>query len=261
VTEVGGDVVKRRWEREQTLLGLARDTPDEKFAIGGLGALAVPPTVRIVVLPSDPCSHTVPGQDPNSVIPQQIMVPGGRELARYETARGTSSGYVGYPYAGDDGLWRSFAAVHWHGGVEFFLGKEGGLEWEFAPGSRRRVFFLRMSVGWAWGAFGFQRQMVEQFQIPGPFRAIFAVSQTAGAILGNLGDGWPQPGGASLFGQPSAIEPRVLLLEDLPEWPDATGVEALALRFGSRLDLAFGGSGDRHLNRTGPDAGRFTPQW
>jgi hypothetical protein len=43
----------------------------------------------------------------------------------------------------------------------------------------------------------------------------------------------------------------VLLLENLPEWPDAAGVEAVALRFGARLDLAFGGSGERHLDRTG----------
>jgi len=36
-----------------------------------------------------------------------------------ETIRGTSSGYVGYSYTGDDGLWRYFAAVNWHGGVDF----------------------------------------------------------------------------------------------------------------------------------------------
>jgi hypothetical protein len=261
VTEVASDVVKRRWEREQALLGLARDTPDEKFAAGGLGALAVPPTVRVVVLPSDPCSQIVPGQDPKSVIPQLITLPSGRQLPHHETVRGTSSGYVGYSYVGEDGLWRSFAAVHWHGGVDFFLGNEGGLEWEFAPGSQRRVVYLRKSVGWAWGAFGLQGQMIERFEIAGPFRVIVGACHMAGAILGNVGAGWAEPGSASLFGLPAAVEPRVLLLEDLPEWPDAVGVEALALRFGSRLDLAFGGPGDRHLDRVGPDAGRFKPQW
>ena len=39
------DVVRLRWEREQALLGLAPNTPDEEFAVGGLAALAIPPTV------------------------------------------------------------------------------------------------------------------------------------------------------------------------------------------------------------------------
>ena len=34
------DVVKQQWEREQALLGLARDTPEEEFARGGLAGLA-----------------------------------------------------------------------------------------------------------------------------------------------------------------------------------------------------------------------------
>lgn len=58
-----------------------------------------------------------------------------------------------------------------------------------------------------------------------------------------------------------AIEPRVLLLEDLAQWPDEQGVEELALRFGARVDLAFGGSGQRHLDRVGPETGKFTPRW
>ena len=35
----------------------------------------------------------------------------------------------------------------------------------------------------------------------------------------------------------------------------------LALRFGARLDLAFGGPGERHLDRAGPEQGRFNPRW
>jgi hypothetical protein len=48
-----GGGVKLGWERDQALLGLARETPDEEFARGGLAALAVEPTVRIIVLPPD----------------------------------------------------------------------------------------------------------------------------------------------------------------------------------------------------------------
>jgi hypothetical protein len=76
-----------------------------------------------------------------------------------------------------------------------------------------------------------------------------------------FGAGQTDPGSTGFWDEPTAVEQHVLLLEDLAEWPDAVGVEALALRFGARLDLAFGGSGERHLDRAGPDAGKFRPRW
>lgn len=256
------DIARTRWEREQALLGLAPDTPDEEFAVGGLAALAVPPTVRIIVLPGDPCAIAIPPQNPTTVIPQPIAVPSSRELPQHGTVRGTSSGYVAVPYSGEDGPWRSFVAVHWHGGVDLFLGNQGGREWDLPPGSRRRVIYLQIAVDWAWAAFGLQREMVERFTVGGPFRAILAVAHTSGASLGTFGAGWSEPRSTGFWGdQPTAVEQHVLLLEDLAEWPDATGVEALGLRFGARLDLAFGGCGERHLDRTGPDAGKFRPRW
>lgn len=255
------DVVRGPWEREQALRGLAPDTPDEEFAVGGLAALAVPPTVRIVVIPGDPCAIAVPPQNPTTVIRQLITLPCGRELAHHQTVRGTSSGYVAVSYSGEDGLWRSFVAVHWHGGVDFFLGNQGGHERGIPSGSRRRVVYLQKAVGWAWAAFGLQREMVERFMVGGPFRAIVAVARAAGASLGTFGAGRAEPESSGFWNQPTAVEPHVMLQEDLAEWPDAAGVEALAVRFGARLDLAFGGSGERHLDRTGPDAGKFRPRW
>lgn len=260
---VDDDVVRARWEREQVLLGLARDTLDEDFAVGGLAAFAMPPTVRIVVLPGDPCAVAVPPQDPMTVIPQPISVPCGQELPHYETVRGTSSGYVAVPYSGEGGLWSSFAAVSWYGGVDFFLGDQGGRDRarDFPPGSRQRVVYLRKAVGWAWAAFDLQREIVERFTVCGPFRTIVAVAHATRASLSMFGTGQTDPGSTGFWDQATAVEQHVLLLEDLAEWPDAVGVEALALRFGARLDLAFGGSGERHLDRAGPDAGKFRPRW
>jgi hypothetical protein len=253
------DVAKCRWERAQALLGLARDTPDRDFARGGLASLAVEPTVRIIVLPGDPSFQAVPAEEPTTVVPKVITLPDGRQFPAHGAVRGTSSGYVGYT-AGDGSRWQNFAAVHWHGGVDFFLGGEGGRDWEYAS-SRGRVFFLQKCVGRAWAAFDLQRRIAERFEIPGPFRAILAIADTTGAALGYLGAGWPDPGSVSLFGQPTAIEPRVLLLEDLDEWPDEKGVKELALRFGARVDLVFGGPGERHLDHAGPETGRFNPRW
>jgi hypothetical protein len=255
------EVVRARWEREQALLGLARDTSAEQFAAGGLAGLAVPPTARIVVLPGDPCALAVPPQDPNTVIPQFITAPGGLQLPQQEAIRGTSSGYVGVPYSGDGGLWRSFVAVNWHGGVDFFLGDQGGRERrDLSSDSPLRIIYLSRAVGWAWAAFSLQREIAERFMVSGPFRAIVAMAHAAGASLGMLGAGRTDPVSEGVWGQPTAVEQSVLLQEDLVEWPDETGVEALALRFGARLDLAFGGPGERHLDRTGPNAGNFRPR-
>jgi hypothetical protein len=255
------DVVRLRWEREQALLGLALNTPDEEIAGGGLAALAIPPTVRICVLPGDPDAVAVPPQDPATVIPQPITVPCGRQLPHHATVRGTSSGYVAVSSAGEDNLWRSFMAVRWHGGVDFFLGDQGGREWHLPPAAfRRRVIYLQTAVCWAWAAFDLQRETAERFTVGGPFRAVVAVAHTSGASLGTFGAGWAEPGSMGFWDQPTAVDQHVLLLEDLAEWPDAAGVEALALRFGARLDLAFGGPGERHLDRTGPDAGKFRPR-
>lgn len=255
--DVDDDAVERRWEREQAVLGLARDTPEEEFARGGLAILAVDPTVRITVIPGDPSAQRVPVESPETVIPKVITLPGGVQLPYHGTVRGTSSGYVGFT-AGDGGRWQSFDAVLWHGGVDVFLGTQGGRMREVSPGSRLLVVFLQRCIGWAWAAFDLQRRLVERYGVPGPYRAILGIANTAGATLGNVGAGWAEPGSPGGWDLPTAIEPRVLLLEDLAQWPDEKGVEEMALRFGTRVDLAFGGSGQRHLDR---ETGRYMPRW
>lgn len=247
------EIVKQDWAREQDLLGLVRDMPAGQFARGGLAALAVDPTVRIAVLPGDLSAHAIPAQEPASVIPRAVTVPDGSELPYHSQVRGTSSGYIGL-INGNDGRLASFDAVYWHGGVDFFAGVDGGWEREISTGSRRRVIYLQKCVRWVWAAFAFQRQIVDKYQVAGPFRAILSVADTAGAVLGHLGAGWPEP---TAFDSPMALEQHVMLFEDLAEWPDEAGVKEMAIRFGARLDLAFGGTGIRHLDRTGPESGQF----
>jgi hypothetical protein len=89
---VDDDVVRVGWEREQALLGLAPDRTDAEFAVGGLAALAVQPTVRICVLQGDPYAVAISPQNPATVIPQLITVPCGRQLPHHGMVRGTSTG-------------------------------------------------------------------------------------------------------------------------------------------------------------------------
>jgi hypothetical protein len=160
---------------------------------------------------------------------------------------------------GSEERWARFHAVGWHGGVDVFLGDEGGRERDLGPGFGGRVYFLSRTVGWAWAAFDFQRRMVERYAVAGPFRVILGVANTAKAVLGNLGTGWNEP--TDGFGASIAVESRVLLTEDLESWPDEAGTGDLAVRFGARMDLAFGGPGSRHLAGHGPEKGRFAPPW
>jgi hypothetical protein len=194
------------------------------------------------------------------MVPNPITLPGGLQFPYHGAVRGTSSGYVGYT-AGEGGRWQSFHAVHWHGGVDVFLGNQGGRAWEHPGVPRMRVVYLLKCADWAWAAFDLQRRMVERFGIAGPFRAILGVTDTAGAFLATLGAGWLEPGAASLLGQPTAIEPRVLLLEDLGKWPDEKGPRNW--RFGSAPGWTWRSAapGERHLDRTGPEQGRFNPRW
>lgn len=256
--QVIDEVVLRHWAEEQTLLGLASSTPAATFATGGLGALAVRPTVRVVVLPGDPSLLAVPVQDPAGIIPPYLTMPGGRQSPGTGLIRGTSAGYVGYPDPGKGYPWPRFIAVRWHGGIDFYLGSLGGQDAD-EQRDLPRLIWLRRGIAWASGAFAFQHKLVRRYSVAGPFRAIVGVAGTSGAALGDLGTGWAEPGGPGSPATPSAVEPQILLHEDLPEWPDAAGAQALALRFGARLDLAFGGSGGRHLDKGGPDAGQFRP--
>ena len=84
------------------------------------------------------------------------------------------------------------------------------------------MIFLHQCVAWIWAAFAFQRQIADQFQVPGPFRAIVGLADTAGAVLSAFGAGWPEP---TLYDAPEALEQQVLLFEDLTEWPDEAGVK------------------------------------
>jgi hypothetical protein len=93
--DVDHDAVERRREREQALLGLARDTPEEQFARGGLAVFGIDPTVRITVIPGNPSAYRVPVESPETVIPKVMKLAGGVQLPYHGTVRGTSSGLRG----------------------------------------------------------------------------------------------------------------------------------------------------------------------
>lgn len=62
-----------------------------------------------------------------------------------------------------------------------------------------------------------------RYAVAGPFRVIVGVAGAAGAVPGNFGTGWPEPATLGGWDLLVAVEPRVLLVEDLPQWPDEQG--------------------------------------
>lgn len=243
------------WEREQALLGFAPDTPDDEFSVGGLAGLATPPTVRICVLPGDLYTVAIPPQEPATVIPQLITVPCGWQLPHRGTVRGTSRGYVAVSQSGEKGPWRSFVAVAWHGGVDFFLGDQGGREWDAPPGSRRRLFYLQKVIGWAWAAFDLQREMVERFHSGRPFPSDRGGGSHVRGEPGHIWSGMGRAEEHGLLGPADRSRPaRAAPTGPLP-MARCRGRRDARAPVGARLDLAFGGPGERHLDRTGPDAG------
>ena len=121
---VDDDALNGRWMREQALLGLSRATPDEEFARGGLPpSPSIPPcgspSFRAIHRRSRFRPRTRDGDPEGDHAAGWSAAPVPRDRARHvERLRGV--------HAGDEGRWQSFAAVHWHGGVDVFLGAEGG---------------------------------------------------------------------------------------------------------------------------------------
>ena len=174
--------------------GLGARYRGRAFARGGLVALAVDPTVRIVVLPGNPNSpQVIPAVDPSQVIPQVLAVPPGHAAAapwdgtrHVERVRGRprpatrASCRASMPCTGT-AAWTSSSA------------RKAAGNGSILPDPPVRRISRRKVVGWLCPPFDLQRQVTERFGIAGPFRVILAVADTAGATLGMLGAGWAEP--------------------------------------------------------------------
>jgi len=97
-----------------------------------------------------------------------------------------------------------------------------------------------------WGVLRFGAAHYERLSLAGPWHLTVAVCGTKGALLGNVGEGWPEPGSVenSVGG---CVEQNLLWHLEIQDWPDEEGQQRLAFAVGDRLEDAWGVSGSVSL--------------
>lgn len=243
------DILRKRWRRARDPLHLV-DAADERFGIGGLAARFIEdPRVRLLILPGDPEASIVELDDTF----WEWWLKDRRDPA---SGKRTQRGSVRKPTVDAalrcrdlmDGKCRSYVALYRHGGLEVELGEDGA--------SNGYVRLIPI-VGRIWAALELYREVVERFHIDGPWEVSLALRQTEGGYLANFGQGWAEPGRSFPREAEPCVERNLLIRQEVVEWPEPDGVQALAFRFGARLEDAWGSHLRRFIARDGEFAGQF----
>jgi hypothetical protein len=152
--------------------------------------------------------------------------------------------------------WNSYLAVHRSGAIEFGLGDRGAWERQNREGELVRVFNLITTVTYTWAMLKFGAAHVERLSFTGPWHLTVAVRGTEGALLGNVGEGWAEPGSfENTVG--GCVDQNLLWHLELQDWPDEEAQRQLAFAVGDRLEGAWGVSQRRYLVHHGDRAGRL----
>jgi hypothetical protein len=152
---------------------------------------------------------------------------------------------------GDQWAWDTYLALHRSGSLEFGLGRSATYEWR-----DRTVFRLIEVVGRLWCAIELCGEVVDRFRMPGPWEVTLALRGTAGAYLGNVAQGWAEPGEGAGELLPCP-EQNLLFRREVEEWPRSNAARDLAFEFGSCVDESWGAAQPRFLARRGPTEGAF----
>lgn len=95
-----------------------------------------------------------------------------------------------------------------------------------------------------------------QFGIDGPWQLAVALVNTKDALLGNLGEGWAEPGSfENRVG--GCEEPNILWVVELDHLPDSDGQRELAYKVGARVEDAWGVKQRRYLDHRGDLVGKL----
>jgi hypothetical protein len=160
---------------------------------------------------------------------------------------------------GDAAPWTSFTAVHRSGVIEVGLGDLGSWERRDRDGAPTAVFNLTTVVAKTWALLRFGRLLHDRSGIQGPVQLVVDLQETAGALLGNLGEGWAEPGDFSNRMSP-CVESRLRWRLEFDECPDGDAQRAIAYSIGDRLEDAWGVRQRRYLAHRGEFTGRLDPR-
>lgn len=257
MTIVDSELLRTRWRRTLDLHALD-DVRRADFALGGLATRLREPMVQVLLLPSDPEAEAVhiDGALWAWLEAQKSVAVDGRAVRfgdqKYPTAHAAAlvSGY------GSKEPWNSYLGVHRSGAIELGLGDRGGWERENREGETVRMFNLISIITYTWALLIFSAALDERVPLPGPRQLTIALRNTKNAALGNLGEGWAEPGSFENRAG-GCLEQNLLWHLELDELPDEAAQQRLAFAIGDRLEDAWGVGQRRYLAHRGDRAGRF----
>ena len=257
MTIVDSELLRTRWRRTLDLHALD-DVRRTDFALGGLATRLRESTVQVLLLPVDPEAEALHIDDAlwAWLEAQKSVAVGGRAVRfgeqNYPTAHAAAlvSGY------GSTEPWNSYLAVHRSGAIELGLGARGGWERQNREGETVRAFNLISTITYTWAMLIFSAALNERVPLPGPRQLTMALRNTKNAALGNLGEGWAEPGSfENRVG--GCLEENLLWHLELDQLPDEGAQQQLAFAIGDRLEDAWGIRKRRYLANRGDLAGRF----
>jgi hypothetical protein len=249
-----------RWHEAREALGLL-DYLAEDFGVGGLARHTPGVHVRFLILACDPTAAVVGFDDGFWEWWMQDRT------NPFDGAARTNWGRIRVPEATaavrcereEEWNWQEYLALLRSGGMEFGLGSTASAKWRRSGEEEEiHVFFLTTIVGRIWTALALYTDVVEHLGISGPWELTLALRDSDRAILGNVAAGWAEPQEMWLHDQLRRCpDPNVLVIREVPEWPDADGQRSLAFDFGANVEDAFGMHERRFLGRVDPVEGLF----
>ena len=251
------ELLRSRWLR--TLERHALDTVDRPdFALGGLATQLREPTVQILLLASDPDADVIDIDDSlwTWMGEQRVVDVLGRAVRfgdqQYPTAHAAAlvNGY------GANEPWNNYLALHRSGAVECGLGDRGGWERPNRESEPVRRFNLISVVTYTWAMLKFSAAFNERVPLDGPLQLTIALRRTQAAILGNVGEGWAEPGSFenSVGG---CVDDHLLWHITLDGTPDDDAQQRIAFSVGNRIEDAWGVKQRRYLARRGERQGQL----
>lgn len=240
---VDTEAIRRRWTA-------AREVSMSNALLTSVGDRCV----HITVLPFDPAASVISEFDDETREwwgNQTGVAPFGAQLP-FEIDTSTATHLVRARRRGE--RWESVLA----------LGRDGSVvtgssvpSYEVGGGfdGSRRCFRLRWLVGLTWIVVATAAASIERFGAEGPFQFTLRLEATRGAELGDVGDGWREPG-RGLYDTTGCGTETVEIVHELTSWPTAADeAEEFVHRVGGNIEDAFGWGQRRFLSRTGDREG------
>lgn len=226
---------------------------------GGLGRFVSDLTVRFAILPDDPEARVIDPFEKTFVDgwgnTEQLGLPTGLRTDWGHQVSVTRDAIVRYEnYSGSPWVWDSYLALHRHGGVEFAVGMAGTFPWRRE--AEDIAFRLVACMGRVWNAVALQTYVNDRFDLCGEFKALLAFYGTKGSLLGNLANGWSEPG-RDFRDPPPCPDEGVLITREIVDWPSTESTGDLMLVIGAAVENAWGTTDRRFIARQGENAGQF----